>query len=115
MPLARASLIPLRSFLIAEVAFGARSALANASNFPEAFRGLLAGSGDTLNRDYSSAYGWNTPKCEYRGTRQSGRETIEKIYWYLRHRCASRQHLPATASPRAGKSVRGTARARPTN
>jgi hypothetical protein len=53
--------------------------VANASIFPEAFRGVSAVSDDTRNRDYSGANGWNTPKCEYRRARQSERETIEEI------------------------------------
>jgi hypothetical protein len=53
--------------------------VANAGNFPEAFRGLFAVSGDTRNRDHSRTNGWNTPNCEYRGARQSERENIEEI------------------------------------
>jgi hypothetical protein len=53
--------------------------VANESNFPEAFRGLFAVCADTRNRDYSRANDWNTPKREYRRTRQSERETIEEI------------------------------------
>ena len=56
-----------------------REVVANRSNFPEAFRGLFAVGGDTRNRDYSCTNGWNAPKCEYRRTRQSDRENIEKI------------------------------------
>jgi hypothetical protein len=56
-----------------------REVVANRSNFPEAFRGLFAVSGDTRNRDYSCTNGWNAPKCEYRRTRQSERENIEEI------------------------------------
>jgi hypothetical protein len=36
--------------------------VANASNFPEGFRGWFAVSGDTRNRDDSRANGWNAPK-----------------------------------------------------
>jgi hypothetical protein len=53
--------------------------VANATNFSEAFRRLFAVSGDTRNRDYSCASGWNTPKCEFRRARQCERETIEEI------------------------------------
>jgi hypothetical protein len=53
--------------------------VANAGNFPQAFRGLFAAIGDTPNRDYSGASGWNTPKCEYRRARQSEHSTIEEI------------------------------------
>jgi hypothetical protein len=50
-----------------EVALPAREPLwANASDFPEAFRGWFAVCGDTRNRDYSRANGCNTPKREYR-------------------------------------------------
>jgi hypothetical protein len=53
--------------------------VANASNFPEAFRGWFAVSGDTRNRDDSRTNGWNAPKCEYRPARQRQPETIEEI------------------------------------
>jgi hypothetical protein len=53
--------------------------VANASNFPEAFRGWCAVSGDTRNREYSRANGWNTPKWEYHRARQRARETIQEI------------------------------------
>jgi hypothetical protein len=53
--------------------------VANASNFPEAFRGWFAVSGDTRNRDDSRTNGWNAPKYEYRPARQRQPETIEEI------------------------------------
>jgi hypothetical protein len=53
--------------------------VANATKFPESFRGLFAASGDTRNRHYSRFNGWKTPKWEYRRARQSERETIEEI------------------------------------
>jgi hypothetical protein len=43
-----------------------RPLVANASKFPEWFRGLFAVSGDIRNRDYSRVNGWKTPKWEYR-------------------------------------------------
>jgi hypothetical protein len=53
--------------------------VANASHLAEAFRGWLAVTGDTRNRDDSRANGWNAPKCEYRPARQRQRETIMEI------------------------------------
>jgi hypothetical protein len=53
--------------------------VANAGNFRESFRGSVAVSGDTRDRDYSCVSGWNNPKCEYRRARQGQRETIQEI------------------------------------
>jgi hypothetical protein len=53
--------------------------MANATNFPESFRGPFAAIADTRNCHYSRANGWNTPKSTYRWARQRARESIEEI------------------------------------